>query len=58
VVDPKHLSAIEEDERISLCDNGPVRQEYVDMFSQRMKLPLFFLELTHVVTLDLEGVEV
>jgi hypothetical protein len=35
-----------------------VRQEYVDVFSQCMKLPLFFLELTHVVTLDLEGGEV
>ncbi|MCH2340590.1 hypothetical protein ACGFZ7_06380 [Pseudomonas sp. NPDC047963] len=58
MVDPKHLSAIKEDERIPLCDNGPVRQEYVDVFSQCMKLPLFFLELTHVVTLDLEGGEV
>ncbi|VXC37673.1 hypothetical protein PSEUDO9AG_30001 [Pseudomonas sp. 9Ag] len=58
MVDPKHLSAIEEDERIPLSDNCAVRQKYVDMFSQRMKLPLFFLELTHVVTLDLEGGEV
>ncbi|MGV0056533.1 hypothetical protein [Stutzerimonas xanthomarina] len=58
MVDPKHLSAIKEDERIPLSDNGPVRQEYVDMFSQRMKLPIFFLELTHVVTLDPEGGEV
>ena len=55
VIDQQHLTPFDENQRVPLGNNGTVSQQLVDVFSQRMKLALLVLVLSHSTTPVLEA---